>query len=289
MSFPDWSSNDLQRRMRDYAMRSTTIIGEGFAILRNEPLSHEERNRYTFLGFAAPNIDDLTDQTNANPQQLKALVTVPGQFFTLHQVELICAEFLKNCYSEMPFPSQTKHIFTQLIEAQLESQRQKIPTASIEQIRSITYNKGGFSVQLFNSLLDHKKSDKELQSAMQLGYLIQLLDDWFDMFIDQKEQVQTLANILEIDHFIHLFESEWKKLKKQIHNTSYAKRQKKGALNHWYIFFSTAFMFHGQLKRNGIKNLNKQPELAEQPISLRWKWPDILDGIERGLKENFSK
>ena len=286
---PEWCTNDHSRRMIDYAMRSTLIIGEGFAVLRNDPLSEKERDRFTQLGFAAPHLDDLSDQKEVNNNQLKALVTIPSQFFTLHQVELLCAKLLKSCYDEMPFPNETRKVISQLFDAQIKSRDQSNPTIEEDKLIRVSRLKGGFSVQLFHSLMAHQKSIEENKVAMQLGYVIQLLDDLFDIYKDNTDGIHTLANSKDLDHFFTIYQQAWQSLKQAVHRTSYPQSNKKKALTWWYLFISTAFMYLGQLKRSGIKNIQSQFNGTQQPIPFNWEWPDLLDGLERGLKEKFSK
>ena len=284
---PDWCTAEHKRRMNDYALRSTWIMGEGFAILRGQRLTNAERNRYTMLGFAAPHLDDLSDQEDINTQQLKALVTIPDQFFTFHQAELLCSDLLKTCYQDLSKPQDTRQIINRLFEAQLESRNQSDTFIKEPELRHITKIKGGLSVQLFHSLLDHEKTQLEVEMSMQLGFVIQLLDDLFDAFNDLGECVYTLANTKDMNDFFAIFQTEWQLLKEMTHRTAYPKSNSRKALTWWYFFISTAFMYIGQMKRSGIKNIHAQHGSLYHAESFNWEWPDLLDAMERGLKEKF--
>ena len=76
---------------------------------------------------------------------------------------------------------------------QEESKKQLGSKLSTAELRRITYEKGGYSLGLYRSILGHSYPAKEKEAVYNLGRLVQLTDDVFDLRIDYLDQIQTLA------------------------------------------------------------------------------------------------
>jgi hypothetical protein len=75
------------------------------------------------------------------------------------------------------------------------SRRQLDPLASMEEVRHITWGKGGYAVQALCALFRPGLVDPEAELVMELGYVLQLIDDHHDLAVDRREGVVTSVTL----------------------------------------------------------------------------------------------
>lgn len=75
------------------------------------------------------------------------------------------------------------------------SRRQLDPLTSVEEVRRITRGKGGYAVQALCALLRPELATPEADLVMELGYVLQLIDDHHDVAIDRAAGVVTSVTL----------------------------------------------------------------------------------------------
>lgn len=75
------------------------------------------------------------------------------------------------------------------------SRRQLDPLASAEEVRRITWGKGGYAVQALCALMRPELAGPEADLVMELGYVLQLIDDHHDIAVDRAAGVVTSVTL----------------------------------------------------------------------------------------------
>ncbi|HXR73198.1 hypothetical protein [Actinocrinis sp.] len=75
------------------------------------------------------------------------------------------------------------------------SRRQLDPRASAADVRHITWGKGGYAVQALCALLRPGLAGSEAELVMELGHLLQLIDDHHDLATDRRDGVVTSVTL----------------------------------------------------------------------------------------------
>jgi hypothetical protein len=90
-----------------------------------------------------------------------------------------------------------------VIESQMQSLQQQNPDISLDKMRRITFDKGGSAMLLCRSIMDHPMKENEEEMVLQLGALVQLTNDIFDVWEDYLKGIKTMADgISDFDSFV---------------------------------------------------------------------------------------
>jgi|GEM_PF-2625929 len=84
--------------------------------------------------------------------------------------------------------------FRDLIKAQIHSVSQKDKTIGVDSISAITKNKGGQTALMLALEVSPEMNSRKRDCYFELGYLMQLVDDFADKEIDQRDGIVTLAH-----------------------------------------------------------------------------------------------
>jgi hypothetical protein len=115
------------------------------------------------------------------------------------------------------------------LKAQDDSLLQKDPHLSPAQLRKITFDKCGYAFLLLRSSISSPIGEPEIETIYQLGGLIQLINDTFDVYEDCQAGIRTLPNTASD---ILQFRSEFEQVVADVLNSVQAppKRKKRFAL-----------------------------------------------------------
>ena len=182
-------------RLKHYAYGST-YLAVLMGSLRNRSLSCRERFLFEQLSDLAAAFDELAEQyIRANPSLSRPegpevfgrMLDPDGPSLRLlHSIETRLSEAQR-----AGFHTQLQRVF----QVEMDG-RQIVPGAGVltlEELETITAEKGGASVLLFRSVLDPELSTEEADALSRFGYLIQLCDDIFDLWQDAQAGIETLA------------------------------------------------------------------------------------------------
>lgn len=193
------AQNYLQGNRRKQYLFSLFLYGSAWAILRNKPLTITEKRRLALLSIAAPLFDDLYDTYHLYPELIESLVLEPAGTETEPDDALLyCFKSILLRLYESLSPSQVsfRHFVLQLMRAQ-EKSRNLFGFASASDLETHTREKGGLAAVLIRTMLDNPITQEEIQVALSLGFLAQLMDDLFDLTSDCIEGKTTSACLFQ--------------------------------------------------------------------------------------------
>ena len=102
-------------------------------------------------------------------------------------------ELYEMAISSMEAPSNMISALKQVTLAQIASREQLMPSTSLERIRDITLLKGGDSLLFYRTAMKLTAAKTELSLLFQLGGLMQLCNDIFDVYKDREAGIRTLV------------------------------------------------------------------------------------------------
>lgn len=179
-------------RWRHYFL-GTTYLRLIFTLLSRQTTGRRNLALFAQLSALAGHFDDLTEvagrqNTNEPPRGLTPETfgrqADPGGL-ALHLLHRISAALPPGSLSG--FDACLQRVF----QLETAGRQQKAGIAPAE-LRRLTVEKGGYSVRLFRMLLPQAPSPAEQAALLELGGMIQLSDDIFDLWFDCRDGISTL-------------------------------------------------------------------------------------------------
>jgi hypothetical protein len=196
-----------KKRIHFYTAQSA-ITNHWFCMLRGKkPTPHEIENAL-LLGAFTPIADDLMDESGQTFEQLE---NQESKATTAHILFRYLLERLKPLRDTNP----AARYFTKAHHAQNQSllQLQKEPL-DLDILERITFDKGGYYTTLYRFVLNHPAQPGEEAAIYNLGAMLQLLNDLFDVHKDYHNGVQTLvtrtANIHAVAEKLKALEAQFR-------------------------------------------------------------------------------
>lgn len=156
-------------------------------------MSNKERLSVTYLASITGLFDDLFDRERLLPDEIKRLLNQPDKANASNNNELLLIELYQIGLANSDKPSLIKEYALKVYEAQLQSKKQSGGELSKEDIRQITFEKGGVSIPLYRCAFEGDISQAEYDMLYHLGSIGQLENDIFDVHKDYSEGIQTLV------------------------------------------------------------------------------------------------
>lgn len=210
------------KRFRLYTIIATIFIS-WLETLHGKKLSLTAKHTALLFCGLTPLFDDLFDDFNYSATEIKSLSQKKIQRNTL--IEKICiALFEKIEYTNGHL--EWTALWEKVLDYQIYSQEQQHDTIDDIRLIDITKGKGGYSLLLyFEAILDKNYPKAEADAVFQLGYLIQLTNDIFDVYKDRNAGITTLATKASDMHQLKVFyNNEVKKNVAQFEALPYKKR-----------------------------------------------------------------
>jgi hypothetical protein len=176
---------EQKKRVRFYTAL-ITITTRLFSVLRGKGPTEKEKRLALLVGAITPFLDDLSDH-----RQVSLVELLVHRRKTLSEEELV-AQFLFEQIKSLGSPDFISTCTTVML-AQDKSRRQLLDAILSEQeLKSITFDKGGSSMLLYRLVLENPLRPGEARAIYLLGYLLQLVNDQFDVYKDYYDRQQTL-------------------------------------------------------------------------------------------------
>lgn len=203
---------DFKKITNYYALGVPAILGYAFSVLRGFPLKSNERNSLTYLGGISGLLDDLFDEKDKKVMHLETFIFHPEALEPLNNYEAL----LKQCYLKGLKASENaedlKKQAAEVFKTEIESESQQHKNLSEEKIKELTFLKGGHSFLFYRLCLSNPLKEREREMIFQLGGLMQLGNDIFDVWEDVNEEIETLATKTRtIAHLRNFFSAELNK------------------------------------------------------------------------------
>ena len=188
-------SDEQRKKITDYyGLFITSFLCSSYKRLRGKKLTDAERKRATLFGILTPVGDDLFDIDKLDYASIEQITFHPETYiattFSAHVSKEIQTYLLNNVPHKAPYIKASKDV----LDIQVETEKQTNPAISQEEIERITYIKGAVSVIIYHQCLDDA-ADEQMQEALFLiGSLYQLGNDLFDLYKDVRDNIYTLVN-----------------------------------------------------------------------------------------------
>ncbi len=186
------TDKDVKKIMSYYGLAVTAFLGEGFCLLRGKQMTATERHQLTYLGALTGLFDDFFDEKNMTKAQILELINTPESALPANAHETLFLRFYNKALAGNN-PALIKEYFKKVFDAQVLSERQKDRSIHKEEIKEVTFQKGGISILFYRSVFEEVITADEYKLLYSLGALGQLENDIFDVYKDHQESIKTLA------------------------------------------------------------------------------------------------
>lgn len=222
--FPE---DQRKKIIRYYSIFIPVVLCHSFKNLTGKSLSVNERLKASYAGILTPVYDDLFEYSSIDQNQINQLTLTP-QVYTANGFHPKVIQEIQSYLIDHAYIKEKYLLYSHLVmSSQFDSLTQKNNTITQEAIQKITFDKGGYSVLLFFSLLDQVVSEEEVTLSYLIGSNYQLCNDIFDIYKDVQDGIYTLANTYQ--NLESLKAVLWKNIKLQkeyIDSLPYSKSKK---------------------------------------------------------------
>jgi hypothetical protein len=213
----------LIRRIYHYLFVNS-MTTQWFCTLHAHRLKGNEPWAGWYLAVATPVIDRLTDKGDGASTRMMQILRQPGA----DALEQVGAKLYQLSRQHHPYPEDFDQYLVQTLAGQEASLKQaKAGTVDESELREITWAKGGAAMLLYRSALPVAMLPGEIDAVRQLGGLMQLHNDIFDVYRDLQEQTKTLANSNKhINYLYNIYHAALGKVIRQFDALPLPSRQK---------------------------------------------------------------
>ena len=184
---------DFKKITRYYSLAVPAILGEGFCLLRNKRLTERERKALTYLGGLTGLFDDFFDKKEISDSHIQKLIANHNEKEAKDDHERLFVNFYNTALENIENRKLFSNYVNKVFEMQILSRKQKFKNISKQEIENITFDKGGFSLLFYRSALENIPAQEEEKALYQLGNLLQIENDLFDVYKDYRQQINTLV------------------------------------------------------------------------------------------------
>ncbi|MFA6520304.1 MAG: hypothetical protein WCT44_01700 [Candidatus Paceibacterota bacterium] len=175
------------------SVRVAKIISE----LEGVKLNKNQKNAAAIIGGAERTFDSAFDQKNTQTAKLRGREIL--RVITERETKSPHLDSYLNralVLAQENLTTESLAVLVDLTKAQIDSIQQREKGISLNTIRDITKRKGGKAALMLALEVSPHMDIKKQNCYEELGFLIQLIDDFEDREIDTKDGIATLANRL---------------------------------------------------------------------------------------------
>lgn len=187
------NEKDYKKITNYYGLAVPAILGESFCILRDKEMSEQERLSLTYLGGLTGLFDDFFDEKDMTEEHILNLIKNPEDPIIKSAHEKLFITFYEKALENAADANLVKEYFIKVFDAQVLSKKQVLTNTDQDEIKSITYQKGGISLLFYRCALSQTMSKEEENLFYKLGGLMQLENDIFDIYKDHQGGIKTLV------------------------------------------------------------------------------------------------
>ncbi len=243
-----------------YGLYVPVLFCEPLALIRGKGLSNSERIAATYLGALTSLGDDFFDKKNLSNDELNHILdhllgkcTCKSIGFQEQLLENFYKTILDNIKNRDEFLLKTLDVY----KAQHLSLKQKNSTLAFDNALAISLVKGGESYLLCRSILDNPIGHGEKELIYNLGGLLQMMNDIFDVYKDFSAEIKTLATeSRDIADLRSRFKAQLKTIETLVELTSYKKQSIALFKRYVTLCISPTFVCLDQLEELQKKNKN---------------------------------
>ena len=243
-------TDDFEKIRKYYAFGVPAIVGEGICTLRGWSMNERERKASTFQGALTGLYDDFFDKTHIRSAEIKKMMADPEGFDASTSLENLFIKFLIKVHDNLYHKKFFNNRFDQVYNAQTESRKQVSDELSFEALQEITFRKGGHSLLFYRSIFEHDLREGEEEALYHAGALMQLGNDIFDVYEDERQQIKTLlTSTKEIEQVRQLFNGQLDKTVSLFRDTAFKPKNIERYLRKFVLGISRCFVCLDQLEK----------------------------------------
>lgn len=196
---------DIKKINQYYGLAVPAILGEAFCVLRGEKMTLTERLASTSQGAMTGLFDDFFDKDYLTDDAVKKMIHTENTTLNKRSNQQLFDLFYKNALNLSPDKLLVQETLLNVYKAQVESKKQTGHIITYEDLLDITFQKGGSSVIFYRSVFSPAASAEELKILYNLGGLMQLANDIFDVYKDREAGIKTLITETSSINEIQIF------------------------------------------------------------------------------------
>jgi hypothetical protein len=250
--------DDFRKIRAYYGFGVPAIVGEGFCTLRGKAMSQRERKASTYQGALTGLYDDFFDKTDMAKENILSMMQDPMTYQPNTSLEKLFIHFLSEVNKNLSDQDDFNQAFMKVYESQIKSTKQTEEDLSFDQLKQITFDKGGNSLLFYRSIFDGKAGAAEEEAIYNTGALMQMGNDLFDVWKDFPQQVKTMVtDCIHIKMVRKVFRDQLNITIQSIERSGFPKKNITAYLHKLLLGISRCFVCMDQLemleqKSNGI-------------------------------------
>ncbi|SFV33794.1 hypothetical protein [Thermoflavifilum thermophilum] len=227
-----------------------SVVVEGFCRLRGRKASAAEKKRFVYYFICSSLFDYFVDDMRMPFERIAMLSFKPEEETSTtfeEEVFLDAHRWLRKQVNDTQGYEICSHaLFTAQKESLLQFDKDLPPSTVLD----ITFRKGGYAVQLSSYYLDDKVPEIERKIWYQLGVLIQLTNDLYDVWKDASQQIRSsVLAVQDMHQFVRIFHQQVETLWELIKQHPARKSAKQNFLLHIAGTLSFGYIAMDQLTR----------------------------------------
>jgi hypothetical protein len=182
------------KKIKKFQAIQQFIINDGFAKLENRYTNKQEKENNKLYFVLASLYDDLMDENIVSKEVLNKMFLNPENAKPQTFSEFVLIDTHLKLLSRVAEVGSYQNVLSNIHQAQMDSVNQLRSDLNLNDILSITKQKGGYSLLMCRFYIN-MSSNKELDDCWyQLGGMIQMTNDLYDIHKDTLAGIHTFAN-----------------------------------------------------------------------------------------------
>ena len=170
------------------------IINDSFAKLENRYTNNNERENNKLYFILASLYDDLMDENIVSQAVLNEMFLNPENAKPKSFSEVVLIDTHLKLLNLVQDKEAYQKVLNNIHQAQIDSLEQLKNDISLERILSITERKGGYSLLMCRHYIQMSANEAIDNCWYQLGGMIQMTNDLYDIYKDTIAGIRTFAN-----------------------------------------------------------------------------------------------
>ena len=195
---------DIDKINHYYGLAVPAILGEAFCVLRGTEMSLTERWASTSQGAMTGLFDDFFDKDYMANDAVEKIVRLNEGAAGKRSNQKLFDIFYKKALENAPAKKLLQDALLEVYHAQVESKKQAAGSLSAKALLAITLFKGGSSVAFYRTVFSPEATGKEKELIYNLGSVMQLANDIFDIYKDREAGIKTLLTETKHIHDIRI-------------------------------------------------------------------------------------
>ena len=198
------------------------IINDSFAKFENRTTNTKERENNKLYFVLASLYDDLMDENIVSQTVLNEIFLNPAQAKPGSFSETVLIDTHLKLLSLVHDKEAYQKVLNNIHQAQIDSLEQLKSDISLDRILSITERKGGYSLLMCRHYIEMSNNENIDNCWYQLGGMIQMTNDLYDIYKDTVAGIYTFANTQnEFDKIRDQYVSQIYKYKTSVEKLDY--------------------------------------------------------------------